>query len=158
MDALGRDNRLFGLRCEDESLTVQSDAIDADINTIVRRFGITGELPTELPFVTNVDLSEAPDTYMGAIAILDQARDQFMKMPADVRSRFQNDPGLFMDFVSNPANLDEMRKLGLAVPKPGDPVEARVAELERDAEATSRVALRRRVKDAAAEPAKGPPV
>ena len=46
-----------------------------------------------------------------------------MTMPADVRARFNNDPALFVDFCSDEANLDEMRKLGLAVPasQQGDP-------------------------------------
>ena len=35
-----------GLCCEDESLAIQSAKEDADINTIVRRFGLTGELPS----------------------------------------------------------------------------------------------------------------
>lgn len=128
MDALGRDNRaLFGLECKDVSLTVQSDAVDADINTIVRRFGITGQLPVDLPFVTNVDLSEAPDTFQGAMDILMQAQESFMKLPADVRRRFDNDPALFMDFVSIPENIEEMRKMGLAVPKAEPPAVAPAA-------------------------------
>lgn len=147
MDALGRDNRRYGLKCEDPSLTVQSDAIDADINTIVKRFGITGQLPSNLEYVTNVDLSVAPDTFQGALDVLDRARETFMQMPADVRARFVNDPALFMDFVSNPANLDEMRKMGLAVPKAPDPVDVRAGELERDAEAAERVSLKQRVRN-----------
>lgn len=121
LDCLGRDSDQFGLECKDESLTVQSDAVDADINTIVRRFGITGALPEQLPYVTNLDLSEAPDTFRGAMEILERARDTFMELPAAVRTRFDNDPALFMDFCSDPANLPEMRKLGLAVPEPARP-------------------------------------
>lgn len=122
MDALGRDNRtLFGFACEGESMTVQSDAIDADINVIVKRFGITGQLPQNLEYVTNVDLENAPATYQDAIAILDKAKESFMEMPADVRAKFGNDPGLFMDFCSIPDNLPEMRKMGLAVPKKDEP-------------------------------------
>lgn len=122
MDALGRDNRaLFGIKIEGESLTVQSDAIDADINTIVKRFGITGELPSNLEYVTNVDLTEAPDTFMGAMEVLQRAQEQFMAMPANVRAEFNNDPGRFMDFVSDRGNLDRMRELGLAVPKEEEP-------------------------------------
>ena len=45
----------------------------------------------------------------------------FMAMPADVRARFNNDPISFMDFCSKAENLDEMRKLGLAVPKKEEP-------------------------------------
>lgn len=36
-------------------------------------------------------------------------------MPSEVRKRFGNNPGVFMDFVSNPDNKEELVKLGLAV-------------------------------------------
>lgn len=126
IDVLGRDNDQFGLECVDPSLTVQADAQESDINFIVKRFGITGELPRNLEYVTNVDLTEAPDTYHGAMSILMRAQDTFMELPASVRTKFDNDPGLFMDFASDPANIDALRDMGLAVPKvepaPGAPV------------------------------------
>lgn len=116
-DHYGRQLRKFAIRDFGPGKTVQSDAIDADINTIVRRFGITGKLPTDVDFVTNLDLTEAPNTYQAVMDILIAAQNSFGEMPADVRARFNNDPGRFMDFCSDPENLDEMRKLGLAVPK-----------------------------------------
>ena len=121
IDCLGRDNDKFGLLCEDASKTVQADAKEADINYIVRRFGITGELPSNLEFVTNVDLVDDPDDYRGALEILERADAQFMAMPAEVRAEFKNDPAAFMDFVSDNKNLDRMRELGLAVPKKEEP-------------------------------------
>ena len=44
-----------------------------------------------------------------------QADQAFMELPADVRLRFNNDAGSFVDFASDPDNLDEMRELGLAI-------------------------------------------
>lgn len=117
IDALGRDNDDFGLKCEDRSLTVQADAKEADINFIVKRFGVTGELPSNLEYVTNVDLVGISNDYQSHMEVLIQAQKQFMAMPAEVRGRFQNDPARFMDFVSDPANIDAMRDMGLAVPK-----------------------------------------
>jgi phage internal scaffolding protein len=105
-----------GLECLDESLTVQSDATDADINTIVKRFGITGQLPTNVRAPMYGDFTEVFDFRSAQDAII-AARESFMEMPADVRSRFANDPALFGDFCSDPKNLDEMRKLGLAIPE-----------------------------------------
>lgn len=116
IDCLGRENDEFGLKFLDKSRTVQADAKEADINFIVKRFGITGELPQNLEYITEADLVDVPDTYQAHMDILLKAQSQFMEMPADVRSRFANDPGRFLTFVSDPANLDEMRKLGLAVP------------------------------------------
>jgi len=121
-----------GLKCEDVSLTKQSDAEAADINTIVRRFNISGMLPVqELPpqfgdFTDVVDFQTA----MNAVVL---ARETFEALPADLRSRFHNDPVEFVDFTDNKDNLDEMRKLGLAKPvvaKAPEPGPLRVTVVE----------------------------
>lgn len=112
------------LRCEDESLTHQEFREESDINTIIDRFGI-GENPIEAhQWVTNIDIANAPDNYQDVMNQLNEARDQFMSLPAKVRSQFDNDPHRFVSFVSDPANGDEMVRLGLAVvqeaPGPSD--------------------------------------
>lgn len=110
-----------GLDCRDESLTHQEFREESDINTIIDRFGI-GENPVEAQkWVTNVDIADAPDNYMEVMNQLNAARDQFMSLPAKVRSRFDNDPAKFVDFVSDSTNGEEMVSLGLAVKRP-DPV------------------------------------
>ena len=55
-----------------------------------------------MEWVTNVDIADAPDNYMAVMNQLNEARDQFMSLPAKVRSQFDNDPGKFVDFVSDP--------------------------------------------------------
>lgn len=105
-----------GLECKDPSLAVQDQADEADINTIVRNFGITGKLPQSVRVPTYGDF-EGIDDYREAIEAVRAADASFMAMPAEVRSRFGNDPAAFVDFCSDPSNLPEMRKLGLAVPE-----------------------------------------
>lgn len=118
-----------GLKCEDVSLTVQSDADDADINVIVKRFGLTGELPTNLRVPLNVEFAETID-FKSAMNAIREAELAFMEMPADVRERFNHDAGRFVDFASNPDNKDEARKLGLlvdeVVPEPEVPLLVRM--------------------------------
>lgn len=104
-----------GLKCEDVSRTRQSDAEAADINKIVRDFGVTGQLPQGVRVPTYGDFDGVSD-YREALEAIRSAEASFMAMPANVRDRFDNDPGAFVAFCSDPANLDEMRKLGLAVP------------------------------------------
>lgn len=106
-----------GLHCLDVSKTVQSATEEADINTIVRRFNLTGQLPTDLRAPVYGDFTGIGDFKSALNAVL-QAEEAFMKMPAEVRSRFDNDAGLFVDFCSNPANVDEAVKLGLVIPEP----------------------------------------
>lgn len=111
-----RDSASFddGLFCEDCSLAQQSALEESDINTIVRRFGLTGELPSGVRAPTYEDFTGVVDfhTAMNAVA---QAHEAFDLMPASIRARFDNDPGLFVDFCSDPANYDEAERLGLVV-------------------------------------------
>lgn len=99
------------------SLTQQSGKDDADINVIVKRFGVTGVLPQNVRTPLNIDFDGIFD-YRTALDTMRAADAAFMQMPADVRTRFGNDAGLFVDFCSDPANLEECRKLGLALPIP----------------------------------------
>lgn len=109
------------LHCPDETLTRQEFLEESDINTIVRRFGI-GEHPVDaLQWVTNIDIVDAVDDYQTALNKLIEANEQFMSLPADIRSRFDNDPARFVDFVSTEGNKEEMYRLGLAI-KPADPI------------------------------------
>ncbi|AXH73991.1 MAG: internal scaffolding protein [Microviridae sp.] len=104
------------LRCEDESLTVQSQKEEADINTLVRRFGITGTMPQNVEAPTYASFGAVFDFRSAMDAIL-SARESFESLPADVRLRFANDPQRFVEFCSDAGNLAELRKLGLAIPE-----------------------------------------
>lgn len=108
---------LTGVDCKDPSLAVQSQAEDADINVIVKRFGITGQVPQGVRPPTFEDFGDSVFDFQTAQNALVEAQRSFMAMPADVRKRFDNDPQQFVAFCSDEANLPEMRKLGLAVPE-----------------------------------------
>lgn len=105
-----------GLSCRGPSLAVQSQRDEADINVIVKRFNITGKLPDNVRAPTYVDFDGIFDFQSAQNAVI-AAKDSFMQMPAKVRGRFQNNADLFVDFCSDPANIDEAVKLGLAIPR-----------------------------------------
>jgi hypothetical protein len=44
------------------------------------------------------------------------AQVEFLRVPADVRARFNNDPGRLMAFLEDDRNRDEARKLGFLKP------------------------------------------
>ena len=117
---------LTALANEEPSMTKQSFVEESDINTIVKRFGLTGQLPSDIRMPLNGDFQEVPD-FRTAMQLLVEAREGFMQMPADVRARFGNDPAAFVDFISNDENRAEAERLGI-VPKkavqaqPGQPV------------------------------------
>lgn len=115
-----------GYACEGPSLTVQADREEADINVILDRFGITGQLPQNVRPPTFQDFGDTVFDYRTAVEAIEMAADAFFMMPAKVRSRFENDPQKFVEFCSDEKNLKEMRELGLAVPevKPAEPAAA----------------------------------
>lgn len=122
-DAFGVSDQ-NALICPEESLTHQEFREECDINTIIDRFGI-GENPiVKQDWVTDIDIANAPNNYMDVMNQLNAARDQFMSLPARVRSQFDNDPHRFVEFVSDSANMPEMVRLGLAeeraAPVPSD--------------------------------------
>lgn len=102
------------LTCRDPSRTKQEFAEECDINTIVKRFGITGKLPVGVRMPQYGDFTEIGSFHEAANAIA-AANESFSAMPADVRSRFNNDPAAFVEFCGNEANRDEAIKLGLVV-------------------------------------------
>lgn len=105
-----------GLVCPEPTLTQQSQKDEADINVIVKRFGVTGKVPLDIREPILVDF-DTPLDYRMMVDMIRDADEQFMKLPAAVRARFANDPAAFVDFASDPANVDELRKMGLAKEK-----------------------------------------
>ncbi len=100
------------------SKTKQSFAEGANINNIMKRFEKTGVLP-----VTSARPLEGqiPDvtTFQDAMNICALANSLFDALPAEVRSRFHNDPRKFLAFVEDENNEAEMVKLGLVrAPEP----------------------------------------
>lgn len=104
----------------DEDMTRQSFKDECNINNIVARFIQTGavdhvrEYGAQYGEVSSMDLHEAMNTAL-------KAQDMFDALPAKLREHFGQDPGVFLDFVADPANLDEMKQLGLVRPEPVDP-------------------------------------
>jgi len=94
------------------SLAKQSFRDECDINNILRQFNVTGELPVGSVQPQYGDFSGITD-YQSALNAVMAAQDSFLELPAKVRARFDNDPAVFLDFVSDEANRDEMKALGL---------------------------------------------
>ena len=82
----------------DESKAIQSAEEESNINTIVRRFGISGELPNQVAMPQSGDFTNIPDFHT-VMNLVRQAQEEFVRIPADVRARFNNDPGRFMEFL-----------------------------------------------------------
>lgn len=108
--------RLHGLACLDPTRAVQSERDNCDINVLVARFGITGQMPQTTRLPTYESYEDVFD-YQSALQSVKDAQEAFLELPARVRERFKNDPQEFLMYATDPANIDGMRELGLASPK-----------------------------------------
>jgi len=105
-----------GLKCLDPSLTQQQFKEDSDINTIVDRFMKSGVLPTPANMPQFVDFEGIFD-FQTAMNAVRSADENFMRMDAKVRARFNNSPQEFLEFFANADNVEEAIRLGLAIPQ-----------------------------------------
>jgi phage internal scaffolding protein len=104
------------LDCGSESMTQQSFKQECDINYILRKARKTGLIEHVNTYQGDYsDVSNVP-TYQEAIQVLQDADHAFSTLPSDIRKRFSNNPQEFLDFVHDPANLDEMKDMGLMKP------------------------------------------
>lgn len=99
----------------DVGKTQQEFAAEADINTIVERFGLTGAVPEVWNAPQSGDFTGVSD-FSSAMQAVRKAEEAFMELPGDVRARFANDPQRLMEFLENDKNRDEAMKLGLLRP------------------------------------------
>lgn len=113
--------------CEKETKTQQQFRDEVDINTIVERFGVTGEMPPQINFPTEQEFEETFD-FQTAMNTIVKAQESFMTLPAKARARFNNDPQQFMEFIHDPENQEEAIKLGMATRRPEQPATTTTTE------------------------------
>jgi len=95
----------------------QSELAETDINRIVAQFHKTGLLPAGFAEGVFADVSAIGD-YRDAVERVRLAELEFMKLPPQVRSKFDNDLLAFVEFAVAPENRAEMEALGLLEPEP----------------------------------------
>lgn len=115
----------------DASLTQQHLKDECDINNIIKKYQVTGELP-EPKKGFYADVSALPD-YQKALEIIESAKESFNSLPANVRGQFMNDPGTMLNWLSDPQNTERAIELGL-VEKPVSQAkpEPKIDEVEKD--------------------------
>lgn len=99
---------------EGESLTQQHMQKECDIREIIKKHDRTGIINHVNRGVAQYgDYSEVNE-YREALDLVNNAMGSFMELPADIRKAFNNDPGEFFEFATNPDNASAMVELGLA--------------------------------------------
>lgn len=111
------------------SKTAQSFSKEANINTIIAKYKKTGMLTDPLTNATRQpyygDFTNGND-YFDMTVKMQKIKDDFQKIPGQIRAKFNNDIGTMLDFINNKDNLKECVQLGL-LPKellpPAEPLE-----------------------------------
>jgi len=117
-----RERKYFSM----PSRTKQSFAEECDINNIMLKYKKTGLIDHVARYPGGyADLADVVEYHEG-LNMIAEAKEAFQSLPAALRARFDNDPGQFLAFVENPENLEELREMGLALPK--EPTEPPPAE------------------------------
>lgn len=106
-----------------EMMTKQADKDGCDINIILKNNLITGVIPvtTKTPFYG--DFSEGADFHDASNRLL-LAQADFAALPSALRKHVDNDPGAFLDLISDPDRRAELVDLGLTdahIPPQADP-------------------------------------
>lgn len=104
--------------------TKQDFKDQCDINNIIKAFTLTGQINHISAKAATGVFMDVPDglDYQAALNTVIAAENAFMALPALIRDRFKNDPAEFLEFVTNPANADELVRLGIRnAPPPAAP-------------------------------------
>lgn len=80
------------------TLVQQQFANELDINTILRRFNVTGSAPLGIAAPVYGDFTGILD-WEDAVEKVERAHADFMRLPPEVRERFQNDPGQLIEYA-----------------------------------------------------------
>ena len=122
-----------GLECQDSSLAQQHMKDECDINVIIERFGVTGQIPQTPVSPTYGDFSGVTD-YHSALNQINATMEDFMALPAKLRVRFDHDPVKLLEFLENDQNRSEAIQLGLIDGQPvAEPIVSAVETPKSDA-------------------------
>jgi phage internal scaffolding protein len=121
----------------DISMTQQHMKDECDINNIMAKYQKTG-LITHVAKYQGIydDFTVMPD-FKTAMDTMMDAQEMFLSLPSDIREKFDNDAGAFVEFATDSRNYDEMVDLGLV------PIETQLENTRRNDHAASRAEKKR---------------
>jgi len=95
------------------SQTKQSFTAECDINNILKKYHKTGAIDHVNKHQASYGYATSED-FQSALEIIKTGETMFKELPSSIRTKFENDPGKFLDFVQDNNNQAEMVELGLA--------------------------------------------
>lgn len=109
------------------SRTKQAFRDGTRIDVVLKRFSTLGVDATLAPSIFQQGLARATfgvdlgKDYQQQLTAVVRVQQYFESLPSALRARFDNSPAQFAQFVTDPANLEEGRKLGIFDPAPEAP-------------------------------------
>lgn len=102
---------------KDPILTKQAEAAELDINKMISKARKGGAIPVVNGQPWYGDVSEFGGL-QDALIKIQGAEDLFAQIDPEVRLKFDNDPVKFVEFMSDPKNLDQAVDLGITKREP----------------------------------------
>jgi len=103
----------------EESMTVQDVHDSTKIDNIIKKYDRTGIITlVNQAKAMYGDFTTTTNEYQVALDLTINAQNSFAQLPSSIREKFRNDPGIFLEFATDPKNLPAMREMGLAHPAP----------------------------------------
>lgn len=96
-----------------KSLAAQEYKDESDINVILKRYA-SGDNSVVRSSGVFADVSQLGD-FQTQLEVVRRATEDFAALPAEIRSRFGNDPAALVSFLADSSHDEEAIKLGLKV-------------------------------------------
>lgn len=105
------------------SLTKQEFVKECDVNNVIKSYSPRAMAALIAENAARARYEDLPDEidFQQSMQLVRDAEAAFMTLPAKVRDRFGQDPAQFLAFISDRANIEEARALGLVKPLPPEP-------------------------------------
>lgn len=116
------------------SLTEQHHKDSVSVQNILRQYDKTGIINHVATAKAEYGDFTEVNEYQESLNRIIRANDAFEALPSGIRKKFNNDPGEFFEFATNPENLDQLRELGLAKPAPAEPKPTQVEVVNQSVE------------------------
>ena len=115
-------------------MTEQNHLEEVEIHRVFRKYKAQGVnlFNTHVIHQGGIDFTDYPD-FQEAQNMITRASEIFGAVPAEIRDDFQNDPGRFIAFMSNPENIEAIAEYGFDYSYLGDLPETPAPRVEPDA-------------------------
>lgn len=117
------------IKLDPESKVEQNHRERVNINSIVAKYKRTGLFPQRNDRPRYGDFTGLTDFHEAQTRIV-AAEQDFLLLPAEIRNRFGNDPGQLIQFINDPENEAEARRIGLLPKLPAEPAGPEITPLE----------------------------